>query len=377
MPSPKVLFVSQTGVMSGAEYVLANMTKGWGRASAFLFEPGPLADVLSSQGLEVIVAPPGARLKSIRRDGSLLKALPLALRLFKLIGAISSAARSADVVYANSQKAFMLSALASFINRRPLIWHLHDILDARHFGAAQRRIQILLANSRARLVIVPSEAAAQAFKQAGGRAELVRVVPNGVEMPEAVAADRSALGLPAGPLIGVFSRLSPWKGQHVVIEAVAKVPDIRCVIVGSALFGEDDYAARLDAMVRDLGLADRVTFLGQRNDVPALMAAVDLVVHPSVDPEPFGLTLVEAMLADTPVVATDTGAATEILAGGEVGTLVAPGDPDALAVALAGYFDNPQPFKEKARLAAERAGTVYGMETMRAAIRELVQGQSR
>ena len=132
--------------------------------------------------------------------------------------------------------------------------------------------------------------------------------------------------MPPGPLIGVFSRLAPWKGQHIVLQALAGLPGVHGIFAGSALFGEDAYAASLRVLASELGIADRVVFLGQRGDVPALMRAVDIVVHPSVDPEPFGRTLVEAMLARTPVIATDAGAASEILGGGEAGMLVPPGD---------------------------------------------------
>ena len=109
--------------------------------------------------------------------------------------------------------------------RRPLIWHLHDIVDRSHFGPAQRRLQIALANRLAARVIVPSRAAATAFTSAGGRPELIEIVPNGVDLvPESWPPSklRSELGLPAGPLAGVFSRLAPWKGQHVVLEALAR-----------------------------------------------------------------------------------------------------------------------------------------------------------
>ncbi len=84
---------------------------------------------------------------------------------------------------------------------------------------------------------------------------------------------------------------------------------------------------KLNRMVADLGLGDRVHFLGQRGDVPRLMRAVDAMIHPSIDPEPFGRTLVEAMLADVPVIATDAGAASDILEAGKAGTLVPPGEP--------------------------------------------------
>src|SRR5690606_24727367 len=107
MGAPRVLFVNQTGVMSGAEYVLANLAAHWPGASAFLLEGGPLADELRRQGLDVVVAPSGAQLGAIRRDRTLLAALPLVRRLQKLVFAIAAAARGHDVVYANSQKAFL------------------------------------------------------------------------------------------------------------------------------------------------------------------------------------------------------------------------------------------------------------------------------
>lgn len=373
MGASRILFVNQTGVMSGAEYVLASLSARWPGASAFLLEGGPLENVLSGNGLNVSVAPEGARLGSIRRDQSLLAALPLAMRLYRLIGEIISAARKSDVVYANSQKAFLLSALASYGFRRPLIWHLHDIMDERHFGALQRKLQIGLANRRASRVVVPSRAAADAFVRAGGRADLVDVVPNGISLEAVEGQDRAALGLPQGPLIGVFSRLAPWKGQHVVLEALQNIPDLQCILVGSALFGEDAYAQRLQTLVAEAGLSDRVRFLGQRSDVPVLMKAVDVVVHPSVDPEPFGLTLVEAMLAGTPVLATDAGASAEILDGGAAGTLVPPGDAGALASALRAFLAAPEPYRAKAVVAGTRVRRVYGIDEMRDRIAGLVE----
>ena len=93
--------------------------------------------------------------------------------------------------------------------------------------------------------------------------------------------------------MGVFSRLAAWKGQHVVVQALAHLPEVNCIIVGDALFGEQAYAERLTTLINDLGLAGRIHFLGHRADVPKLMRAVDVMVHPSIAPEPFGRTLVE------------------------------------------------------------------------------------
>lgn len=377
---PRVLFVSHTGTMSGAELVLRDVVQAWPGSQAFLFEGGPLAEALREAGLTIRLAAPGADLSGLRRDVSPVHALPVLGRLARLARDLARAARGCDVVYANSQKAFLLAAIPARLVGRPLVWHLHDILDGAHFGRAQRLVQARLANACAARVIVPSRAAADAFVQAGGRRDRVTVVPNGLDLrldPRPAADLRTELGLPAGPLVGVFSRLAAWKGQDVVIEALTEVPGLRCVVVGSALFGEDSYAAGLRDLAAARGVADRVLFLGQRSDVPRLMQAVDAVVHPSVDPEPFGRTLVEAMLAGVPVIATDAGASREILDGGAFGTLVPPRRPDRIAAALAEILARPEDFAERTRLARERALARYGAARMQDDLAALIRLAAR
>lgn len=371
MASERVLFVDHTGQIGGAELILLDVVAGRENSSAFLFEDGPLAKALAERKLELIISRWSRGLSQFRRDSKLLAAAPLAGRLAAITAEIASAARSHDVVYANSQKAFVLAAIASLFVRRPLIWHLHDIISPEHFGAMQRRMQVMLANARATKVIVPSQAAAAAFIEAGGKPELVEIVPNGLALPpepRTAAELRQSLGLPAGPLVGVFSRLAAWKGQHVLIEALAGLPGVGCIVVGDALFGEQAYAAELKQMVLERGLADRVRFLGHRSDVPKLMKAVDVMVHPSIDPEPFGRTLVEAMLARVPVIATNAGAAPDILEGGRAGTLVPPNDALALARAIAAVLARPETLDGQLEYASLRAQAQYGVTQMLDAI---------
>jgi glycosyltransferase involved in cell wall biosynthesis len=376
MQAPRVMFVNHTSKIAGAELVLLDLVQPWHRASAFLFEDGPLNGAMSRLGLHVITSRWGKGLAGIRRDGSLWKAVPLACRLGAIVTEIGYAARRHDVIYANSQKAFVLAAFASVIARRPLVWHLHDIIDGAHFAGAQRRLQVALANRLAARVVVPSEAAAAAFAAAGGRRDLIEVVPNGVSVApdeSSRAQLRKQLGLPDAPLVGVFSRLAPWKGQHVVLRAIASLPGVHCLVVGDALFGETEYAASLRQLASDLGVAERVHFLGHRNDVTRLMRAVDVMVHPSVDPEPFGRTLVEAMLAKVPVIATETGAASDILDAGAAGTLVRPNDADAVAKAIARVLADPQALKKQLDHAAMRAATHYGVSRMLDSVSDLIR----
>jgi glycosyltransferase involved in cell wall biosynthesis len=377
MSDERVLFVDHTGQIGGAELILLDLVQGRKRSSAFLFEQGPLGHALAATGLKLIISRWGQGLSQFRRDSSFLAAVPLAGRLAALVLEIARAARAHDIVYANSQKAFVLAAIAGALVRRPLIWHLHDIISPEHFGAPQRRLQIVLANARATKVIVPSQAAAAAFIEAGGRRELVEIVPNGLALPpepRSASELRAALDLPSGPLVGVFSRLAAWKGQHVLIEALAALPGVGCIVVGDALFGEQAYAAKLKQMVLERGLADRVRFLGHRGDVPKLMKAVDVMVHPSIDPEPFGRTLVEAMLAGVPVIATDAGAAPDILEGGRAGTLVPPNDHQALAAAIASVLAQPEALASQLDYAFRRARAQYGVAQMLDAIGLVIRG---
>jgi glycosyltransferase involved in cell wall biosynthesis len=206
-------------------------------------------------------------------------------------------------------------------------------------------------------VIANSGATAAAFVAAVGRADRVHVVYNGIDPapfapipPETIATLRRQLGLTDGPVLGTFSRLAPWKSQHVLLDALVRLPGAQALVVGDALFGEQDYARALHRRAAALGIAERVHFLGFRDDIPALMRLVDVVVHTSVAPEPFGRVLVEGMLACRPVVATRAGGAREIIDDGVTGLLLPPGDAAALSSALAALLAD----RERARALAAR-----------------------
>lgn len=150
------------------------------------------------------------------------------------------------------------------------------------------------------------------------------------------AAARAALGIPAEvPLVGFVGRFIPWKGVDIFLRAAAtvraEVPHAHFLVVGSRLAGYDAYVRLLHDLIERLGLAASVTVLEDRTDVPDLMAAVDVLVHCSIRPEPFGLVITEGMASGKPVVAADDGGLPEIISSPEVGVLAPPGDADAYA----------------------------------------------
>ena len=347
-PGPRVLFLDHAGVLGGAELSLFDLASAFGaRAEVLLFADGPFRTMLESRGIAVAVEPLRA-LGKVRKETR----LPRAAALFDALRLASLAARrasGADILYANSQKAFVVAAAAGVLSRRPVVWHLRDILEPPHFSAANVRAVVTLANLRAKRVIANSGATARAFISAGGHAGLVHVVHNGIDpapfdavSDAAAAASRRALGLRDDAyVIAHFGRFHPWKGQQLFLQPLARLGDARALIVGAPLFGEEAFEAELRAQAVRLGVAPRVQFLGFRDDVPTLMRAADVVVHSSIYPEPFGRVVVEGMLARRPVVATRGGGIAEIVTDGETGVLVPPNDPAALATALEALRADP------------------------------------
>jgi len=165
----------------------------------------------------------------------------------------------------------------------------------------------------------------------------VSAAGSSVSAGERGAIRRAAQTSDSDVVIVQVSRLEPWKGQHVLLEALTElqsVPGWTCWIVGGAQRpAEVKYRQQLEAIARDGGIADRVRFLGQRADVPALLSAADVFCQPNTGPEPFGLSLVEGLQAGLPVVTSGVGGACEIV-DASCGVLTAPGDKAALADAL-------------------------------------------
>lgn len=343
----KILFLDQSGKPGGAELCLIDIAKPY-RDSCLvgLFADGPFRHLLEQQHIPVQVL--ATQSIQVRKESSLAQGLGSLGQLVPLIAQVVRLAREYDLIYANTQKALVVGALASFFSRRPLVYHLHDILSPEHFSRINRRIAVNLANAKASLVIANSKASQAAFVEAGGRPDITDVVYNGFE-PEFyqnhqsnLSQVRQQLGLDGQFLVGHFSRLSPWKGQHVLLLALAHCPsDVSVILVGDALFGEQDYVQRLHEQVTALGLEERVRFLGFRSDVVPLMAACDLVAHTSTAPEPFGRVIVEAMLCGRPVVAAQAGGAVEIVEQDKTGWLVPPENSEQLAKVITTCRNQP------------------------------------
>jgi glycosyltransferase involved in cell wall biosynthesis len=184
------------------------------------------------------------------------------------------------------------------------------------------------------------------------------VLPCPVAGPSPVAADARAAvrrDLGAAPETVVVlqaSRIEPGKGHAVLIEALGALRErddwVAWVAGGPQRPAERDHDERLRAEARRHGVSDRVHFLGQRRDVPRLLAAADVFCQPNTEAESFGIAFIEALDAGLPVVGTRLGGPSEIVTS-DCGVLIDPGDPSALAAALSSLIDDPA---ARARLGA-------------------------
>jgi glycosyltransferase involved in cell wall biosynthesis len=196
-----------------------------------------------------------------------------------------------------------------------------------------------------------------------------------------IASVRAEFGLTdQDQLISNVGRLDSWKGQDYFIEAIAQIvrlqPNIKALLVGEASLDRPwnrEYYQKLQRLVADWRLTDRVIFTGLRNDVPRIMAASDVVVHSSSEPEPFGRVIVEAMVAGRPVVATAAGGVLDIIEDGKTGLLVPLKDAESMAKAIYQLLSQPERAKQIGQHAQHRARERFSVQQHCTAVQQVYQ----
>ena len=355
MKPAEILYLNPTAELGGAEYSVLDLAAALDRRR---FVPllaclgdGPLVAAARARAIPVMTLPVPARFARLslkgRRSGPVgfaaaaASAAPVAWRL-------KAMATRASIVHSNGNKAHVLCALAH--GRARLVWHVRDFWGSGLF----ERLMVHLANSQVSAVIANSGAVRAHLVGMGVSESLVQAVPNGIDgvrfSPDGPSAPlREEFGWPStAPLVGIVGMLARWKGQDVLLRAFADVlrsrPDARCVIVGDEIYltsGQAGFGADLRQLVRDLGIEHAVALTGYRGDVPAILRALDVVVHASVEPEPFGRVIAEGMACGRPVIATDAGGAPEVTGhSGTTALLVAPGDVAAMSSAIQRLLDD-------------------------------------
>ena len=352
-------------VLGGAELALAGLLGAIDRSQwepvAVIGEEGPLIDKLTEAGVQVETLPLPASLRRVRQGqigmGTLLNPRSIAVA-FSYIRRLATWLKRAhvDLVHANSLRACVLAGCAGRLASIPVVWHIHSVIGSPEMSSTGRKLLRLLSRNLPSHIICNSAATAADFEAVRDR---VTIVPCGVDSDR--FAPNGARQHPS-PRVGMIARFAPIKGQGVLVHAAnelwASHPDAEFLLAGTSLFGEDQYEQR----VRELALSGKnrsVRFLGFVEDVPRLLEQLDIVVSPSTQPEGFGQSIVEAMMAGKPVIASALGGPLEVIEEGVTGRLVPPGDALALSRAISEMLDDPERALAMGRRGRERALRLY------------------
>jgi glycosyltransferase involved in cell wall biosynthesis len=358
----RVVYLDHVAELSGGELALLRLVKALPDVEAhiILATDGPLADRLHDAGFNTEILPMRERTRDLRKADVGSVALRAAAISDTLRYSVTLAKRlrrlRPDLVHANSLKSGIYGSIAAGITRTPLLWHIRDRIARDYLPLPAVFAVRTLARWAPRVLVTNSRTTGATVR---GRSQMV--IPSIVEpVPgdDGRRADRHDFR------VAMIGRLAPWKGQDTFLRAFAKAfPDgeQRAAIIGAPLFGpsERDYALGLERLALELGIAERVEFRGHRDDIPCELARIDVLVHASLTPEPFGQTVVEGMAAGLPVVATRGGGPEEIITDGLDGILYPPGDIVELAEILKG-LESDEPHRIELGAAAVRRAAAFG-----------------
>lgn len=338
MPTPdrplRILYVNHLSAMSGAEKSLLRLLEGLDRQQVeplFAAPEGPLTEAVRDLDIECLTIPP----LRPRRTRNPLRLLSLAWEGYQINAHLREIVRrkQVDLVHANSLVAGVIATGRPV--GVPVIWHARDL---RAPWATVRQVL-----SRVQGVVAISQAVADWTVEIGPAA-LTKVIHNALgpedrhlAHPRPKVREQWEMA-PHTPLLGCAGQLVPWKRQDLFLRVGAKViaqlPEARLVIIGSDLFNEHArYVQGLHDLAGELGIAEHVLWLGQSDDMPSALAALDVLVH-TAEREPLGRVIMEAMAVGVPTVAFAEAGPAELIVDGDSGLLVAEGDASAMAEAV-------------------------------------------
>ncbi len=306
--------------------------------------------VVAAGGRALVASAGGPLVAGLEALGARHMTLPLAtknpVRILANAGALAQLVRAEGVavIHARSRAPAWSALLAARRTGAAFVTTYHGTYNE---GFPGKRLYNSVMARGDRVIAISQFIADHIRARHGVAADRLRLIPRGVDprafspaavTPERLAALRAAWGVPAGRQVVMLpGRLTRWKGQGVLLEAMARLPGESVAL----LVGEGGYRAELEARIAALGLGERVKLVGHATDMPAALLLADVVVHASTDAEAFGRTVIEAQAMERPVIAADLGAPRETVTEGETGWRVPAGDPAALAARLAAVLAMP------------------------------------
>lgn len=342
-----------------------------------LLEAGRLEGELRAVGASVFV------LQYAWQDSRWRRVRLIASRVAAFAREIRS--RGVDVVIAYTFDDFVLAGAAARLTGRPVVLRAQGELVRQGRPPAQTWLGRLLwpfMRFVRPTIVCTTAGEAQRLAQAALPARRITHVFLGADAD--AGGSEPAEPLPPAsraPVAAIFGRLVRWKGQDVFVKALALLArrgvEVEGWVVGGSSFGDGEaYETELRELAREGGIEDRVHLLGFRRDVAALMQRCDVVCHASQF-EPFGMVIIEAMMAGKPVVASDVSGPKESVVDGETGRLVSPGSPEALADALAELLADASLRQRMGEAGRRRAREHFDLEKNLRALDAEIEGAMR
>ncbi len=382
MTNKKLLFATHVGDAGGAELKVLNICHHYPHEKEFvMFQHGDFKAMLSELNINFDTIEMDEGLTNLKRDNGIMGLIKSFPAMLKLPITLSKKARNFDGIVCISQKSFFAFALSKIFHRKPIIWFMNDILTTEQFSPILIKLTKLFSKLFANQVILNSQASLDAWKKNVGESNNLHIIYPTVDFdifnPEvinmkAVQKIKSLVSPEGKPIIGIVGRLADWKGQHVFIEAISALKDVHGMICGGALFGEEEYETQLKDRVKELGIEERVTFMGHITNVPECIIACDIMAHCSVAPEPFGQVIAQAQALGKPVIATNMGGALEIIEEGVSGKLIPPGDHKALANTINDILENKEQSVSLGKNAYNSVRNKYAHEKQQAIFEKII-----
>ncbi|MBE7158501.1 MAG: glycosyltransferase, partial [Rhodospirillales bacterium] len=303
----RVLYLNHAAKPSGGEIALWRMLKAIDRdrvqPTIVFGEEGPAAESMRQIGVQTHILPLATKVREVRKDKLGLKSFLHFGRLASLGAyaaklAIFARRHRIQVIHTNTIKAHLYGALVGRLSGLPVVWHLRDYVSESYFPARVVRAIRLMAQHLPRHVVAVSKSVLDQLRLRDAE-KYSTVVLDGLTDQEFTSFTKSqrASATTGRPRIGIVGRLTPWKGQHVFLDAAARVTaaghEAEFFIIGSALFGEDAYEESLRKQAKELGIAERVKFVGFVQNVAGELSKLDYMVHASTSGEPFGQVILE------------------------------------------------------------------------------------
>lgn len=370
-----ILFIHQSAEMYGSDKTLLLLLKHLNKSqfSAVVILPfdGPLKIELEKENIKVVIAPVLKLYRKMFSPKNIIKFLLDIKKSFSIIDDLNKDYHF-DFIYSNTL-AVLLGALYSKKRKIKHLWHVHEIIE---FPKLFKKAFVKLLSIKSNTEIVYNSIATQKFWNLNSKiSKKSKVIWNGLETNLEIISNMEIINIRKNLfqansndiVIALVGRISRWKGQMILLNAINILSqnnkNIKLAFIGEPPPNQEIFLENLKIQINDFNIEERVKIIPFQKKIFNVWQSIDIAVVPSIEPEPFGLVAVEAMLAKKPVIASNHGGLKEIVVNDETGFLVEPSNEIELSNAIQKLIDNPGLRKSFGENGYQLATNKFSVET--------------